>query len=154
MKGNPNDWMGGVVILLFGSVTALLSLQLPLGTFRMAGSGLIPLCLGILLVLLSAVHLLQNHLRRRRQGGAEKVVVPASVFPVLLFSGSMILAAIFLKVIGYFLVSFLLVFSLLGILGAKRWLFNAILSLVMAVAAHLLFVQWLKIPLPKGWIGL
>jgi len=143
-----------LVILLFGTATALASLQLPLGTFRMAGSGLIPLCLGLLLMALSAVHLLQILFRRNESGQGQKAPDPASLIPVLLFAGSMVLAALFLKIIGYFLVSFLLVFSLLSILGARRWLFNAVLAFAMAVAAHLLFVQWLKIPLPRGWTGL
>jgi len=44
MKGSSKDWLGGVAILLFGTATALASLQMPLGTFRMAGSGLISPC--------------------------------------------------------------------------------------------------------------
>ena len=41
----------GVVLFLCGAGTVALSLQMPIGTFRMAGSGLFPLCLGIALML-------------------------------------------------------------------------------------------------------
>jgi len=43
---------------------------------------------------------------------------------------------------------------LLRTLGMKQWFLNILLSFISAVASYFLFVQWLKIPLPKGWIGL
>jgi hypothetical protein len=43
----------GVIIFLFGGVTVLLSLKMPIGIFRMAGTGMFPLILGILLMILS-----------------------------------------------------------------------------------------------------
>ena len=51
-----SEALGGGVIFLFGAVTAVLSLQMPIGSFRAAGSGLFPLCLGILLMALSAAY--------------------------------------------------------------------------------------------------
>jgi hypothetical protein len=44
--------------------------------------------------------------------------------------------------------------ALLKILGMKQWSSNIFISLPTAVVCYFLFVQWLKIPLPKGWIGL
>jgi hypothetical protein len=39
--------IGGIVLLLFGMVTIILALRMPIGTFRMAGTGLFPLCHGV-----------------------------------------------------------------------------------------------------------
>jgi hypothetical protein len=36
----------------------------------------------------------------------------------------------------------------------KRWPINIFLSLATAAASYFLFVQWLKIPLPKGLLGI
>jgi hypothetical protein len=47
-----------------------------------------------------------------------------------------------------------LMLVLLKTLGMKRWSFNILLSLGTAVVCYFLFVQWLKIPLPRGLIGL
>ena len=55
-----DEMIEGVVIFLCGGITAMLSLQMPIGTFRMAGSGLFPLCLGILLMILSLLFLLNR----------------------------------------------------------------------------------------------
>jgi hypothetical protein len=50
--------------------------------------------------------------------------------------------------------AFLLLLSLLRILGARRWTSTLSLSLLTAAGVYVLFVLWLQIPLPKGWVGL
>ena len=147
----------GIVILIFGGVTALLSLQMPIGTFRAAGTGLFPLLLGIILMILSGLFLLNLFLGKEK--GAERKespveAIPGSITPVLLFLGMMALATLFFNSLGYPLIAFLLMVALLKILGMKRWPVNILLSLATAAASYFLFVQWLKIPLPRGWFGI
>ncbi|NWG02764.1 MAG: tripartite tricarboxylate transporter TctB family protein [Syntrophaceae bacterium] len=36
----------------------------------------------------------------------------------------------------------------------KRWGLNILISIVTSVGSYFVFVQWLSIPMPKGWIGL
>ncbi|MBS3905703.1 MAG: tripartite tricarboxylate transporter TctB family protein [Syntrophaceae bacterium] len=148
--------MGGIVIFIFGAITVLLSIRMPIGTFRMAGAGLFPLCLGILLMALSGIFLLRFLFKKwqseKKEGSPSEI--PGSVMQVLFFMGAMILATLFFKILGYPLVSFLLMVALLRILGMKQWTFNISLSLITAIVSYFLFVQWLKIPLPKGWLGL
>ncbi len=129
---------------------------MPLGTFRMAGTGLFPFCLGILLMMLSGFFLLKLYLQGRKNlekkdRGAPKAGSPKQL---ALFFGTMVLATLFFNTFGYPLVSFLLMMALLRILGMKRWGLNSLISMVAAVGSYFLFVQWLQIPLPKGWIGL
>jgi len=59
-----DEVMVGIVIFLFGAITAVLSLKMPIGTFRMAGTGMFPLFLGILLMLLSSLF---GHFRKGRR---------------------------------------------------------------------------------------
>jgi hypothetical protein len=66
----------------------------------------------------------------------------------------MALSALFFNSLGYPLIAFLLMVALLKILGMKRWPINILWSLATAAASYFLFVQWLKIPLPKGWFGI
>lgn len=146
---------GGIVLFLFGAVTTLLSLKMPLGTFRNAGTGLFPLILGILLMFLSGLLLLRLFLKS--QATREKLStgeIPISSKQLLLFFGTMVLVTLLFNRLGYPLSSFLLMVALLKILGMKRWSSNIFISLPTAVVCYFLFVQWLKIPLPKGWIGL
>jgi hypothetical protein len=152
---NRDEAIGGILIFLFGALTAYFSLRIPLGTFRAAGSGLFPLGLGILLMGLSIVLLIKAHLQgkpiREKKPPSE---VPRSVTQVILFMGAIALATLLFKQLGYPLMWFLLLFALLRILGVRRWAYNLSLSLLTATGAYFLFVLWLQIPLPKGWIGL
>lgn len=146
----------GVIIFLFGGATVLLSLKMPIGTFRMAGTGMFPLFLGILLMILSGIFVLKIFY----QGMAAKIKKEpspestGSPIQLILFLGTMVLVTLFFNQLGYPLSSFLLMVVLLRTLGIKRWRFNLPLSFITAVVSYFLFVQWLKIPLPKGWIGI
>jgi ABC-type xylose transport system permease subunit len=147
----------GIMILIFGGITTLLSLRMPIGTFRAAGTGLFPLLLGIILMILSGLFLLNLLLRKERELERKEAPVeaaPGSLKPVILFLGMMALAALSFNSLGYPLIAFLLMVALLKILGMKRWPVNILWSLATAAASYFLFVQWLKIPLPKGWLGI
>ncbi|HSB77695.1 MAG TPA: tripartite tricarboxylate transporter TctB family protein [Candidatus Methylomirabilis sp.] len=149
------DAVGGVAMLLFGVLTAVLSLQFPLGSLHRPGSGFFPLTLGLTLMGLAACHLWQ--VRRAAPVPALQAVAQesqGSVSRVLLFLGAIALATALLGVLGYPVVAFLLMVAMLVILGIGRWRDSLLIALGAAVAAYVLFVQWLKIPLPKGWIGL
>ena len=152
-----DEAMGGLILIFFGGITTVLSLRMPIGTFRAAGTGLFPLLLGIILMLLAGLFLLNLYLHKekeleKKEGPAE--AAPGSLTPVVLFLGMMALAALFFNSLGYPLIAFLLMVSLLKILGMKRWSINILWSLTTAAASYFLFVQWLKIPLPKGWLGI
>lgn len=142
-------------MLLFGAVTAYFSLRMPVGTFRAAGSGLFPLGLGILLMGLSIVLLIKAGAQRKPV--AEKKPsdeLSQSAKQVILFTSAIALAILLFKELGYPLMSFLLLLALLRILGVRSWAYSLSLSLLTATGAYFLFVVWLQIPLPKGWIGL
>ena len=150
-----HEIIGGIVIFVFGGITTLLSLRMPIGTFRSAGTGMFPLCLGILLMVLSSLFMLHLLLKGLAAEKREFIfATPGSAKQLILFFGTIILATLFLNRLGYPITSFLLMLVLLKILGMKRWFFSVLLSFVTAVVSYFLFVQWLKIPLPKGWIGI
>ncbi len=153
---NRDEVLGGVVLFLFGAVTVGFSLRMPIGTFRAAGTGLFPLCLGILLMALSAAFLWG--LRRKAEGGKKAKeggpVAEGSTGQMVLFLGTMVLATAFFNTLGYPLTSFLLLLALLRILRVRSWKVVLSLSFVTALVSYALFVHWLQIPLPKGFLGL
>jgi len=150
-----DEIIAGMVIFIFGGVTAVLSLRMPIGTFRMPGTGLFPLILGILLMFLSCIFLLKLlYQHKKTTARRDSVAERGSPVQLILFFGTMVLATAFFNQLGYPLTAFLLLVVLLRTLGMKQWFNNILLSLISAVASYFLFVQWLKIPLPKGWIGL
>lgn len=138
-----------ISLFVFGAITAALSLQLPLGVPRMPGSGFFPLALGLALMALAAGHGVQLYLARPQapapqDGGAARRVA--------LFVAGVIAAVALLQPLGYTLSSFLLMLVLLQILGVRRWYTSTAIALASAAACHVVFVRWLKIPLPSGWL--
>jgi putative tricarboxylic transport membrane protein len=147
--------------LLLGAITAVLSLQLPLGTLRLPGSGLFPLALGVLLALLSAFQLTRLLLDRRAAATAapaQPATPPKPAPPegatrrVALFMATVAIATALLQVVGYVISSLLLMLGLLKVLGV-RWRVAVPVAALSATGAHVLFVLWLKIPMPPGPLG-
>ena len=151
-----DDLIEGAILFLCGGGTVALSLQMPIGTFRMAGSGLFPLCLGIALMLLALLYLANIMLQKDSQRHPEEAAAPApgAAGQMLLFFGASALAVLCLNTLGYPLTAFLLMLFLLRILGLRRPVLLVILPLLAAAGSYLIFVRFLKIPLPKGLIGL
>ena len=146
----------GAVIFLFGGATVLLSLKMPIGTFRTAGAGMFPLILGMLLMILSGAFVSRIFFESKEERVKKEASIESSESPkqLILFMGTMVLVTLFFNKWGYPLSAFLLMLALLRVLGVKRWKLTLPLSLMIAVVCYFLFVQWLKIPLPKGWIGI
>ncbi len=150
-----------IALFAFGAVTTLLSLMLHLGTLRAPDSGFFPLVLGVLLMVLAAIHGVQLHLAKAPAPPAAPAppVAPAppaaegSTLKVVLFVGAVALATALFDTLGYTLVSFLLMLGLLQVLGVRKWYVSGGIALVSAAAAQVVFVHWLKIPLPAGWLS-
>lgn len=151
-----NDIQGAIVFFLFGAITALLSLQMPIGSLRAAGSGLFPLGLGILLMVLSSAFIV-NALRGAEEKKEEDVCAPeepVSGLQVAAYLAIIVVTTMLWGILGYTVVSFLLMLGLLRILGFKQWSLNLTVSLLTAAGSYALFVYALKIPLPKGFLGI
>ncbi|MCX7965648.1 MAG: tripartite tricarboxylate transporter TctB family protein [Syntrophorhabdaceae bacterium] len=151
-----DELIAAIVLFIFGLVTVILSLKMPIGNFRTAGSGLFPLCLGILLMLLVLIHAVKSLLAKKSLKEIKVTIYEATteVKNVVFFLIIVVLSILLFSTIGYFLFAFLLMLFLVRILGDKRWVFNIILSLITAAASYVLFIHWLKIPLPKGILGM
>lgn len=148
------ETVGGIVVFLFGAVTALLAMQLPLGTLRMAGAGLFPLILGVALMALSAFQLGRILLSKNLPPREDKAPLPrGGSHQMLFFLVATVAATAGLATVGYAVASFFLMGALLFILGIRRPLFLVVFSLLTAAGCYLLFMRWLKIPLPKGIWG-
>lgn len=153
---NRNDVYGGVSILIFGALTVVFSLKMPIGTLRAAGPGLFPLSLGVLLMLLAGGFTLGSLRRnwRARKTTAASFEHGRSAGPVIGFMAVIGFAAGFLDTLGYAPTAFVIVFALLQILGRRQWRWNLIISLASSAGSHYIFIRWLQIPFPQGWLGL
>jgi hypothetical protein len=144
-----------IALFVFGAITVALSLQLPIGSVRAPDSGLFPLALGVLLMGLAAGHGAQAWLARPGPAAAPpaKPDDAGATRRVVLFMGAVVTATALLVPLGYLLTSFLMMLALLWVLGLRRLHVAGLIAAASAVACQLIFVRWLRIPLPPGVLG-
>ena len=146
-----------IAMFAFGVATAVLSLELPLGTLRAPGSGFFPLLLGVLLAALAAAQGVKVYRERLQQ------TQPATVVPMqwsgegtrraMAFLGAVAGAVALLPLLGYALACFVVMLALLRLLGVANWRLVVAISAATALACYFLFVRALGIPLPTGMLG-
>jgi hypothetical protein len=124
----------------------------PLDTLATPGPGVFPLAAGLLLL---GVATGQAAVAQRAR--PEPAAPPAPpdeagsarrrVWALGAVLGGYVMAA---GAVGFLEASFALVFAASRLLGAPGWLRPAALALAATVAAYVLFVAWLGVPLPRG----
>ena len=77
-----------------------------------------------------------------------------SPLQVIAYLAIIVATTLLWEILGYTVVSFLLMLGLLRILGFKQWSLNLTVSLLTTAGSYALFVYALKIPLPKGFLGI
>lgn len=165
-----DELVAGVLLFLFGALTAYLSANMKIGTVNQIGTGFFPLAMGILLMILSSLYLAQAVARLRQVGREEPVPgalpVPAAAHSttgflpeisqptlnVVGFIGAMIFFALFLPTLGYLVCVSLMLLVLLRVLGMKSWFVISAIAFISAIGSWLLFAKLLTIPLPRGLI--
>jgi hypothetical protein len=144
-----------IALFVFGAATAVLSLSLPLGTLRLPGSGFFPLALGVALMGLAATQGWLLHREKPVEKPAEKPAAAPSdgaTRRVVLFMAVVAATTALLSTLGYLATSFLLMVGLLRVLGV-RWDHSALIAAASALGCYVVFVRWLRIPMPTGMLG-
>jgi putative tricarboxylic transport membrane protein len=147
------DRISGVFWLLFAIFISIASYRLGLGTLHRPGPGFLFFWAGIALGLMSLVILIRAW-SSKKAGEPEVSIFGRQNLPkILLVLISVFLYAIFMETVGFILITLLLFIFILGMIEKKRWFFTVFVSIVVTVAAYLIFEIWLKSQLPKGFLG-
>jgi hypothetical protein len=147
------ELIGGVFWLVFGIVLCSWSGTYEIGTFSHPGTGLMPLLLGALLIVLSIVIIVQAVRSKANKDEKQAKIFSgnwkkAGSIVVVLF-----VACFLFEWIGY-LLTFFLMSAVLMILGeCKNWKQIAIIAFCTTLGIYLCFVVLLKQQLPKGILG-
>jgi putative tricarboxylic transport membrane protein len=144
------DRAGGVIWMILGIAFGIGSLRLGFGTLHKPGPGFMPLLTGFLLASLGFL-LSLLHIRKRPE---EKEAENISLKPFLR-KGIYSLAASFLYVflldpLGFKVATFLLIFSLLKIMGTRKWVIPLLISFLTVIVSYFIFEVWLRINFPQG----
>jgi len=152
-----------LVLLLFGAVFLLYDLKYPLDQWANPGPGVFPLIVGAALVILAAWLLAQDARKPKAQGtkendeGAKKSLTPflqgnrgeaKPLFMIAVF----IVYLLMVRWVGFFISTFLFVIFSSKLMGTKGWRKPIALSAGINLFCYFLFVAWIKLSFPRGFL--
>jgi len=143
------DRVAGGALVLVGAIALWQSLQLPLGSLRQPGPAYMPALLAVLLMLFGiAVAALGG------ATGTFSAVAWTEWRHALAIFGACAFAAVALERLGYRLTMGLVLAFLLGVVERKHPLLTVALAVGVAGGSFFLFNTVLRVPLPRGPLGL
>jgi putative tricarboxylic transport membrane protein len=143
------------IFLAVGIAYEWMALSMPLGALRSPGPGLFPIIVGGALILTAAACLIQNLVSNvppapALEDAAAPVQTQGEVRKAWLLVAALILYVVALKPLGFPVALTLLLMAAVRIFGYRNWLGNFAMSVLMTVIAYIVFIVWLKVPLPLG----
>ncbi len=130
---------GGIAVLT-------ISIRLGLGTLRAPGPGLFPFILGVLLACVS-LPIIGGALRAAEFGEWRfKIMKPAIIV------AAMLVYALVLNTFGFLITTFCFILLLLRTIDTRSWRLSLAFSASVAFVANVVFVNFLQVELPSGFI--
>jgi putative tricarboxylic transport membrane protein len=147
------DRIASVFFLMVGAFFALYSCTIEIGAWNEPGPGFLPFWAGITLVLMS-IGLLVSNWSRKGPGRPSFFPETDSWKRVLATFIALLVYNLVSDRLGFTLTAFLFVGFLVKCIFPQSWTRTLIVAAGAAIAARLLFVDFLQTQLPKGFIGL
>ena len=143
------------VFLAVGIGYEAMALSMPLGGFGSPGPGLFPLIVGAALIVTAAACLIQNLVSAQPAApgiddATPSVHTKADTGKAWLLIAALILYVVALKPLGFPIALTLLMMASTRIFGYRNWPGNVAMSVLVTLIAYVVFVTWLKVPLPLG----
>jgi hypothetical protein len=138
------DRWSAVALAALAVAYLLIGRDYPLDTLAAPGPGVFPLATGVALLALS---LYQLAAAGRRPAAVEPAEAPRSR-PALAMAAALIVYAAALPRLGFLVTSFALVLVAARLMGLAGWWRPSLLALGVTLACRVIFVTWLRVPLP------
>jgi putative tricarboxylic transport membrane protein len=148
------DQFNGILFLIVAILICLGSIRFSYGNVHNPGPGFLPFWLGIVLGLLSILLLIKTTLQRKdamlfRQVFTEKI----RWGKVLITLVALILYGIIMESAGFLLLTFLFLAFLIRFVDPQPWKRVIGWAMVGSAGSYLIFEVWMKLRLPKGFLG-
>ena len=144
------DRISGIFWLVFAVFIGVQSYRLGLGSLHKPGPGFLFFYTSIVLAIMALIVLLRAWSGKKTEEPGISIFGTQNTRKILFVLISLFLYARFMETIGFIPVTLLLFVFLLGIIEKKKWFYTIFVSVVVTVAAYLIFETWLKSQLPKG----
>ena len=147
------DWTSALFFFLLSIFVCEQSIGIGLGTLRQPGPGLLSFGVGAGTAIQSLGLLIKSFLLRANPIEPDRAKEPIRKEKFILICVSLFVYSIIIEKLGFILSTFVFVLLLLSLIEANRW-WNSLLKAALITAGnYLIFVIWLKISVPKGFLG-
>ena len=142
-----------------GAAYEYMALSMPLGGFGSPGPGLFPMIVGGALILSAAACLIQNLVSSEPpkppldQAGTPVVTAKGRALNAWLLIAVLVLYVVALKPLGFPIALTLLLIASIRLFGYRNWSRTVAMAVFMTVLAYVVFIMWLKVPLPLGLLA-
>ena len=149
------DQMSGLLLLAFGVMILVKSIEYPFGNFQMPGAAVFPILAASLLIIISGAIVISSLLKAKGARGPSVSAPPSrkAFGRVVIGVGALLAYRYLLSLIGFAPACFLFILLLAKALGRYSWKTSLLFSVVTAVVCYYLFQIFLKIPTPGGIFG-
>ena len=147
------DFIPSILFILLSFFVCQQSLGLGVGTFSQPGPGFLPFSAGIVIGVLTLVLLIQSIISKTVRSEVDKNGSMGSKGKTFLICLSLFLYTISVNIFGFLLSTFAFVLFFLYIVEYKKIWRLLIIAGLITFGNHLVFVKWLGVSLPKGFLS-
>jgi hypothetical protein len=153
MKSLKNKELGSNLFWIAAGLSiAIKSSGYKVGTLRSPEPGFLPFWTGIFIVALSIYSMIRAW--REKSAISSHFFSESGSLRRVLTTFLLIIAYIFiLSKLGFILSTLLLTGFLLKVIYPQSWFRTLLFSISVSSLTYLVFQHWLKVQLPRGWIG-
>lgn len=148
------DRISGFFWFILSVIIAVESYRLELGTLHSPKAGFLPFLASLALGIFSLVLLLSATLGRQKIKKDEGLEFNKKRLHKALFALISLFAfALLLNTFGFILSTMIFIFFLVGVVEPQKWYVVIITTVLVAISSHLIFAVWLKVQMPRGFLG-
>lgn len=150
------DVIGSLIWMAVGAIFCIGSLDFGFSRLGTIGGGFFPFVAGAALIALAIVVLITALTEKKEDEPAKEPFLPERDSLKKLLSALLALFAyvLVLKYGGFVPTTFLFMIFLLRFIEPQRWIVALGAGALTTGAAHLVFNVWLKVQLPRGFLGI
>ena len=146
------DQLMGLVWFALGVGIVIEAIRLELGQLNHPGPGFIAFLVGVSLGLSGLILTLLA--TSKREEARKKIWAGLDWRNIALIILALLSYVVFLDYLGFLLITFLFILCLIKLTDPKKWLGAFIFSITVTFFCYLVFSFWLKITLPRGFLGI
>ena len=147
-----SDRISSLFFLALSLFVCQQAIVIGVGTLHQPGPGLLSLGAGVGVGCLSLWLFIETFFSKSARNEATQKKKKLSSFSFMMVCVALFLYAVAMNWIGFTLSTFLFTFFLLQLVESKKWWITILEATVITAGNYMLFVVWLGLSLPKGFV--